>query len=137
MDSKQHGHRVVELLQNMGLLQLDADLPIDVIIDKCWHNKYATVAELAAPTMVLLTEGTNEEGNIAEAISITRWAMDISRFVHELWFNLGGWRMFLRQGTNVVTNTELANGREPNGDSCNCVDPDHSAEDHLSKKKKI
>jgi hypothetical protein len=66
--------------------------------------------------------------------------MDIGRMIHELRCNFGDWRMFLQQSTNnKVANTEIANGREPNGDSYNDLnqdlDQDHSAEDHLSKNK--
>ncbi|CAG8370844.1 unnamed protein product [Penicillium salamii] len=47
-DPKVHGCKVVELLQNM-------EFPLfDDIITKCWHNKYATVAELAVYTETLL-----------------------------------------------------------------------------------
>ncbi|CAG7957651.1 unnamed protein product [Penicillium salamii] len=47
-DPKVHGCKVVELLQNM-------EFPLfDDIITKCWHNKYATIAELAVYTETLL-----------------------------------------------------------------------------------
>jgi hypothetical protein len=36
---------------------------IDDIIDHCWHNEYATVAELAACTEALVTERTNDEAS--------------------------------------------------------------------------
>lgn len=32
---------------------------IGTIIDECWHNKYATVSELAAHPRMLLSEGTD------------------------------------------------------------------------------
>jgi serine/threonine protein kinase len=60
-DPKEHGPKVVDLLQNMEFPNLDGDLMIDNIIDRCWHNKYATVAELAAHTKTLLTEVTNSD----------------------------------------------------------------------------
>jgi hypothetical protein len=58
---KEHGRKVVELLQNMEFPDLDGDPLIDDIIDHCWHNEYATVAELAACTEALVTERTNDE----------------------------------------------------------------------------
>ena len=92
-DPKEHGPKVVDLLQNMEFPKLDCDPLIDEIIDKCWHNKIATVADLAAHIKTLLHEGTN-----AQAAS-----------------------------------NEVPNGRELNGDSCDGVDQDHSAEDFSSK----
>ncbi|PWY72445.1 kinase domain-containing protein [Aspergillus sclerotioniger CBS 115572] len=71
-DPKKHGPEVVDLLQNMVFPELNGgDSLIDDIIDKCWHNKYATVGELAAYTEMLVDEGTNEEGNSAETSAIT------------------------------------------------------------------
>jgi serine/threonine protein kinase len=60
---KEHGRKVVELLQNMEFPDLDGDPLIDDIIDHCWHNEYATVAELAACTEALVTERTNDEAS--------------------------------------------------------------------------
>jgi serine/threonine protein kinase len=51
---REHGRKVVDLLQNMEFPNLDGDPFIDDIINKCWHNKYATIAELAAYTETLL-----------------------------------------------------------------------------------
>jgi serine/threonine protein kinase len=53
---KDHGPKVVDLLQDMVFPSLDGDPLIDDIIDKCWHNKYATVAELATYTNALFLE---------------------------------------------------------------------------------
>lgn len=36
---------------------------IDNIVDDCWHNEYATVAELAACTEALFNEQTNDEAS--------------------------------------------------------------------------
>ncbi|KAM5433687.1 hypothetical protein McanMca71_003372 [Microsporum canis] len=63
---REHGPKVVELMQDMEFPELDGDPLIDGIIDKCWHNKYTTVAELAAQTDTLLAEGTNGEQNNVE-----------------------------------------------------------------------
>lgn len=136
-DPKEHGPKVVDFLQNMEPPNLDGDPLIDDIIDKCWHNKYATVAELAAHTETLLTEGTKLEETNTETISIARWRMVIDRIVRGLWCSLGDWQALLvRQSTNrKSTNAEVANGREPNGDSCEDMDQDHSAEDFSSSKK--
>jgi serine/threonine protein kinase len=54
-DRKERGPKVIDLLLNMVFPKLDGDPLIDGIIDKCWHNKYATVAELAAHTQTLLS----------------------------------------------------------------------------------
>lgn len=55
-DPREHGPKVVDLLQNMEFPKMDGDLWIDDIINKRWHNKYATVGELAACRQVLLNE---------------------------------------------------------------------------------
>ncbi|KAJ5808430.1 protein kinase-like protein [Penicillium riverlandense] len=63
-DPKEHGPKVVELLQNMEFPKLDGDPLIDDVIDKCWHNKYATIAELAAYMETLLPgEANRKESN--------------------------------------------------------------------------
>ena len=59
VDCKEHGCKVVELLQDMEFPELDRDLVIDGIIDKCWYNRYATVGELAADTETLLSGKDN------------------------------------------------------------------------------
>lgn len=47
-DYYEQGPAVVTLMQNMEFPLLDGDDQlINQIIDKCWHNKYATVADLA------------------------------------------------------------------------------------------
>ncbi|KAG2420632.1 hypothetical protein HFD88_000245 [Aspergillus terreus] len=76
-DPYEHGPKVVELLQRMEFPTLDGDPLIDNIIDKCWHNKYVTISELAARTRMLLNGGTDameisgsrrkESGEVAEA----------------------------------------------------------------------
>lgn len=53
---KEHGPKVLDLLQNMEFPELDGDPMIDDIINKCWHNKHRTVSELAARTEILLSE---------------------------------------------------------------------------------
>lgn len=66
-DPYEHGPKVVDLLQNMEFPKLDGDPIIDDIIDKCWHNRYSTIAELAAYTERLLPRRTNEKESDAEA----------------------------------------------------------------------
>lgn len=95
---KEHGPKVVKLLQNMEFPTLDGDPVIDDIIDKCWHNKYATIAELAAHTKSLLANETNGERINTETTSNNGWHMVISRIIDELWWNLGDWWEFVRPG---------------------------------------
>ncbi|CAG8909704.1 unnamed protein product [Penicillium egyptiacum] len=66
-DPREHRPKVVDLLQNMEFPKLDGDPLIDNIIDKCWHNRYATIAELAAYTETLLPGRTNEKESNGEA----------------------------------------------------------------------
>lgn len=51
---RDHGPEVVDLLQDMVFPELHRDPQLDAIIEKCWHNKYQTVAQLAAETEMLL-----------------------------------------------------------------------------------
>ncbi|KAJ5366997.1 hypothetical protein N7541_000938 [Penicillium brevicompactum] len=62
-DYKEQGPEIVDLLQSMIFPNLDGDPLIDAIIDKCWHNKYPTVAELAAYTRGPFTQATSEARN--------------------------------------------------------------------------
>lgn len=67
-DPHEHGPKTLDLLQNMEFPKLDGDLSIDEVIHKCWHNQYATVAELAAYTEKLLklsTTGANANEEVA------------------------------------------------------------------------
>ncbi|KAJ5946657.1 hypothetical protein N7454_003496 [Penicillium verhagenii] len=56
-DPYEHGPKVLILLQNKEFPKLHGIPLIDNIIDKCWHNKYVKVSELAADTKTLLKEG--------------------------------------------------------------------------------
>lgn len=71
-DPKDHGPKVVELLQNMEFPELNGDPLIDGIIYKCWHNKYATISDLAAYVKTILPERSKGEENNTGAISIPR-----------------------------------------------------------------
>jgi serine/threonine protein kinase len=53
---RDHGPKVVDLLQNKQFPNLDGDSMIDNIISKCWHNKYATIAELATEMKTVVPE---------------------------------------------------------------------------------
>lgn len=55
-DPYEHGPKVMELLQDMKFPKLNGDPLIDDIIDKCWHNRYRTLAELATQTEILLND---------------------------------------------------------------------------------
>ncbi|KAL2859091.1 protein kinase [Aspergillus pseudodeflectus] len=54
-DPKEHGPRVVDLLQDMVLPELDGDPVVDEVIRACWFNQFARVADLAAHTQTLVT----------------------------------------------------------------------------------
>ncbi|KAE8154987.1 kinase-like domain-containing protein [Aspergillus avenaceus] len=62
-DPYEHGPKVVDLLQRMEFPSLDGDPVIDDIIDKCWHNQYPTLAELASHTEALLKGSSSEVPN--------------------------------------------------------------------------
>lgn len=106
-DPKDHGPKVVDLLQEMEFPKLNGGPLIDDIIDRCWHNKYATIAELAVHTKRLLIEGTNVDGTKEEGPN----------------------------GIDMATNSDLVNAREPNGDSRDKLDQDHLAGEFLSEKE--
>jgi hypothetical protein len=145
-DPYEHGPKVVDLLQNMEFPKLEGNPLIDNVIDKCWHNKYVTVSELAAHTKKLLDErtdaagsngvGSREEGSNKVripigTISIVRWRMIMGRIIHGLWCALGDWWTFLLRSTSgVVTTAERANG-----DSSDKVDENLLGEEFLSKKE--
>ncbi|KYK58959.1 protein kinase [Drechmeria coniospora] len=78
---KEHGPKVLSLLQNMEFPKLDADLAIDEIIDNCWRNKYSTIAELAAYTESLLAKQMNEEATNDEQANERKAGSDSSNVV--------------------------------------------------------
>jgi hypothetical protein len=71
-DPSEHGRKVVDLLQNMEFPNLDGDPLIDDIINECWHNNYATIAELAAYTETLLPGRKSRRETNAETIKATK-----------------------------------------------------------------
>lgn len=78
-DRKEHGRKVVDLLQNMEFPNLDGDPLIDDIIIKCWHNRYATIKELATCTETLLPGSSNWRDTEAEKITTPGWRTVICR----------------------------------------------------------
>ncbi|RAH87610.1 hypothetical protein BO86DRAFT_444520 [Aspergillus japonicus CBS 114.51] len=74
----EYGPRVVDLLQNMEFPKLHGDPLIDTVIDKCWHNTYVSVSELAAHTKTLLDERkeamqNNESRKESSAVATFRY----------------------------------------------------------------
>jgi serine/threonine protein kinase len=143
-DPYEHGPKTVELLQSMEFPNLDGNPLIDNIIDKCWHNKYVTVSELAAHTRMLLNERTDaiessgsrrkessEVLNPVETMFIERWRVVIGRIVHRICYGLGVWWRSLLQRING----EIIKAERPNGDNRDDVDQNRLGEEFLSKKK--
>ncbi|KAK2804736.1 hypothetical protein FQN50_006474 [Emmonsiellopsis sp. PD_5] len=116
---KEHGPKVVKLLQNMEFPTLHGDPAIDDIIDKCWHNKYGTVAELAAHTERLLANGTNGERTNTETTSNDGWRSVISGIIDGLWWSFGGWWEYVRRGGSKES-TNRTGSKDDRRDS-----PDH------------
>ncbi|KAJ5243629.1 hypothetical protein N7489_003725 [Penicillium chrysogenum] len=114
-DPKEHGRKVVELLQNMEFPKLDSDPLIDDIIIKCWHNKYVTIAELAAYTETLLPGRNNWRNAEAEKISTPQWRTVIGRIIHGLLKSFRSWWAFVLCRTREPTKPEEANDGEPDG----------------------
>ncbi|KAJ6008547.1 hypothetical protein N7540_012523 [Penicillium herquei] len=102
-----HGPKVVDLLQDKKFPKLDGIPLIDSMIERCWHNKYVKVSELAVDTKALLTQidamESNGSGNMERSeeanLIITpfnkRWCTIISRFFCGLFHDLGAWWKFL------------------------------------------
>jgi hypothetical protein len=96
-DPKDHGPKVLDLLQNMEFPQLDHEPCTDDIISKCWHNKYVTIAELDSHTEMLFTGGAG-----SKVMSATSRA------------------------DGEIANTEVANSRKSNGQSSGAVDKEQT-----------
>ena len=133
-DPKEHGPRVVNLLQNMEFPELNGDPLIDGIIDKCWHNKYTTVSELAAQTQALVAEETTAEETKNETIPNTQWHIALRGMISELWYTIQNGLASLRHSINGnATKNKWSNGKGPNSNNCNNVDQTVSA-DFISKR---
>ncbi|CRL30013.1 unnamed protein product [Penicillium camemberti] len=142
-DLYDHGPKVVDLLQNMEFPKLDGNPLIDNIIDKCWHNKYVTVSELAAHTKTLLNERTdpvesNENGKKESSEVATllktpfneRWRMVIGSIIHGICYGLGvWWRSFLQSvhGEATIAGRTSDDNRD--------VDQNCMEEDFFSKEE--
>jgi hypothetical protein len=81
----------MDLLQDMKFPKLDGDPLIDDIIDKCWHNQYRTLAELATHTVTLLRTPLSEALN-PESASAPGWHTSIERILPQLWHYPGAQR---------------------------------------------
>lgn len=143
-DPYEHGPKVVELLQNMEFPTLDGNPLIDDIIDKCWHNKYATVSELAAHTESLLNERTDamenngsrkkessEAATLVKTRSNERWHMSMGRTIHGIFYGLGAWcRSLLHSVHGEAIVAERASGDDRDSVDQNCL-----GEEFISKKE--
>lgn len=143
-DPYDHGPKVLDLLQNMEFPRLDGDPLIDDIIDRCWHNKYVTVAELAAHTEALLNENTDvsnadggqmkENSDVAAVIQTTfinRWHTVIGRIIYGIFHGVRvWWRSLLQRIRGQASITKGASS--DTGD--NMVQPQFD-EDFLSKRE--
>ncbi|GKZ63622.1 hypothetical protein AnigIFM49718_001835 [Aspergillus niger] len=119
-DPYEHGPKVMDLLQDMKFPKLDGDPLIDDIIDKCWHNQYRTLADLATHIETLLKESPSDV-LIQETASTPGWRKAIDRILRWLWYSPGAqWR---------------SNGEIINGDDYYNVDQNHSGEHFFSKQK--
>lgn len=132
-DPKEHGRKVVDLLQNLEFPKLDGDPVIDHIINKCWHNNYATIAELAAYTETLLPGRNNRRETNPETIPVPEWRMVIGRVIRGLWNSFRSWWALVLCRTSESTKPEVANGGEPDGYNRD-MGQNRSAEDISAKR---
>ncbi|KAL4903674.1 hypothetical protein BDW74DRAFT_185999 [Aspergillus multicolor] len=138
-DPYEHGPKVVDLLQNVEFPTLDGNPQLDDIINKCCHDKYVTVSELAAHTKLLCGRREQRHGRQKErgrsgspiiATFIVRWRMILGCILHTLWCGLGGWWAFVFQSTN---NKEKTTGKA-NQDSGHPADQTPLKEEYTSKR---
>ncbi|RAQ62930.1 hypothetical protein COH20_011393 [Aspergillus flavus] len=108
-DPKEHGPKVVELLQNMHFPRLNSDPLIDEIINKCWHNEYKTIAHLASNTKMLLSGSLSAKDINAETILLP-WAMIIGRITRGFWRMLKHWWATVLLYYGKPANAEVSNG---------------------------
>ncbi|KAJ5715700.1 uncharacterized protein N7483_012881 [Penicillium malachiteum] len=142
-DPYEHGPKVVELLQDKKFPKLDGIPLIDNVIQRCWHNKYVKVSELAADTKTLLNQidameskgsrlmESNEEATPIATLFNRRWYMIIGRLVHGIFNGLGGWWKLLFH--NFQGSTRIAN--RSSDDSCGAMDQSHLEEDFVWKRE--
>ncbi|KAB8213467.1 hypothetical protein BDV33DRAFT_210166 [Aspergillus novoparasiticus] len=143
-DPCEHGPKVVDLLQNMKFPTLDSNPLIDDIIDKCWHNKYATVSELAAHTESLLNERTDamesnrskkkessEVASLVKTMFNKRWHMVMGRMIQVIFYGLGAWCRSLLHSVHG----EPIIAERASGDNRDSVDQNYLGEEFISKKE--
>lgn len=82
-DPYEHGPKVMDLLQDMEFPKLDGDPLIDDIIDKCWHNQYRTLAELATHTATLI-KGPLSEAPLSDAPKLEAHLSSEQEFCRDL-----------------------------------------------------
>ncbi|KAJ5603006.1 hypothetical protein N7537_005962 [Penicillium hordei] len=68
-DPYEYGPKVVDLLQSINFPELNGNIPIDNVIEKCWLNIYVTVSELAMDTKQLLGEKLKRK-------EVTKWEIE-------------------------------------------------------------
>ncbi|KAE8406690.1 kinase-like domain-containing protein [Aspergillus pseudonomiae] len=90
-DPYEHGPKVMDLLQDMKFPQLGGDPLIEDIINKCWHNQYLTLGDLATHTETFLKEPQSVAPN-HEAAACPRWSTAINRTPPQVWSSLGSQR---------------------------------------------
>ncbi|KAJ5707102.1 hypothetical protein N7488_006903 [Penicillium malachiteum] len=117
-DPMEHGPKVVDLLQNMEFPKLDGDPLIDQIIRKCWHNKYATISELAAYTETILPGRTSGRETSIETIPNPQWWMVIGRVTFGIWSSFTSSLALVLSRICESTKFEVANGEELDGHRC-------------------
>ncbi|KAI9040152.1 uncharacterized protein KD926_008597 [Aspergillus affinis] len=132
-DPKEHGPKVVELLQNMDFPQLNSDPLIDEIIKKWWHNEYKMIADLASNIETLLSGRPNAKGSNAKTNLISRWVTALGRITRNFWRTLWHcWAVAFRYNDKPV-NAEISNDSEPPGYGRG-VHPDNLTEDFMRKQ---
>lgn len=94
-DPREHWAKVVDLLQDMVFPKLDSDPLIDDIIEKCWKNRFATVAEVAARTRLLVSE--TEAKAVIENSSNVSWRTIITNFIQKFLLSFGYWKTRLQR----------------------------------------
>lgn len=131
-DPKEHGPKVVELLQNMELPKLNGDPLIDEIIHKCWHNQYKTIADLVSHIETLVSGCSNVRCSSTKANIISRCIMAIQRMAQRFrrifWH---WWTMVSFKGK--PTDAEISNDNDPQRDGRG-VHPSNITEDFVSKR---
>ncbi|KAI9036198.1 uncharacterized protein KD926_002228 [Aspergillus affinis] len=140
-----HGPKVVDLLQSIKFPELNGYYMIDDIIDRCWHNKYGTVRELATHTKTLLGDeidvmeinGDKKENGknttVIHTSFIHRWCMMTSRLFHGSLHSLGVWWRSIMQSIRAKASTAGQNYSDTPGE----VDQSRSQQEFFFSKKAL